>query len=155
MRPDREPLSLTDPMSYAGDVPVLDAWQQLTEQPDAVLIDVRSHAEWTFVGVPVLDAAGKDVVTFEWASYPVMQPQPDFAERLEQMLRDRGVANSAPLYFLCRSGVRSRHAAIDMTRQWQGPCYNIEAGFEGDMDGASHRASCNGWKFAGLPWRQF
>jgi rhodanese-related sulfurtransferase len=55
---------------------------------------------------------------------------------------------------LCRSGARSRAAAIALTAAGYGPCYNVSEGFEGDRDGAAHRGSVGGWKVAGLPWAQ-
>ena len=44
---------------YAGDVAPKTAWKILTERPEAVLIDVRTRAEWNFVGVPDLAGVGK------------------------------------------------------------------------------------------------
>ncbi|WP_316857961.1 rhodanese-like domain-containing protein [uncultured Cohaesibacter sp.] len=141
--------------SYAGDIDVLEAWQEMSKDPTAVLIDVRTHAEWNYVGVPTFDDPQREVLLVEWLSYPSMQGQADFGKRLKKELEDRNVANDRALFFLCRSGARSRHAAIEMTRIWSGPCYNIASGFEGDLDDQLHRASCNGWKHAGLPWKQF
>ncbi len=43
----------------AGDVDVERAWKILNEEPDAVLIDVRTQAEWTFVAVPDVSSLGK------------------------------------------------------------------------------------------------
>ena len=148
-------LSVTNTESYAGDVEVVDAWQQLSENETACLIDVRTHAEWSYVGVPILDDPQREVLFVEWVSYPSMRGNDDFALRLEAELKQRLIDIGSALYFLCRSGVRSRHAAVEMTRRWEGPCYNIATGFEGDLDVAQHRASQNGWKYAGLPWRQF
>lgn len=148
-------MSLTEMDSYAGDVEVLKAWQLLSQDPNAVLIDVRTHAEWSYVGVPMLDDPAREVVLAEWLSYPAMQVNADFGERLLQELEGRNTAPDAALFFLCRSGVRSQNAAIVMTKLWRGPCYNVASGFEGDLDDALHRGSCNGWKHAGLPWRQF
>jgi rhodanese-related sulfurtransferase len=152
---EQEYLSLSGTASYAGDIDVLTAWQQISEDPKAVLVDVRTHAEWSYVGVPVLNHPDREVLLVEWLSYPDMVVHGDFADRLLQELEDRDVAADSAIYFLCRSGARSRHAAIDMTQRWSGPCFNIASGFEGDLDDALHRSSCNGWKHAGLPWRQF
>ena len=141
--------------SYAGDIDVLTAWKTLSQDPHAILVDVRTHAEWSYVGIPLLDQPDREVLLVEWLSYPEMSVHGDFAERLLAELESRNVAKNSPIYFLCRSGVRSQHAAIEMTPKWDGPCYNVASGFEGDMDDALHRSSCNGWKHAGLPWRQF
>ncbi|HAT85930.1 rhodanese-like domain-containing protein [Cohaesibacter gelatinilyticus] len=140
---------------YAGDICTQEAWQILEHNNKAVLIDVRTHAEWSFVGVPDLTGLGKSVLQLEWLSYPAMQVHADFGERLLEMLSEHGADQQAPLLFLCRSGVRSRNAAIVMTKDWSGPCYNVAGGFEGDLDAGGHRATVSGWKKDDLPWRQF
>jgi rhodanese-related sulfurtransferase len=55
--------------------------------------------------------------------------------------------------FLCRSGARSRHAAIAMTSAGWGPCFNVSDGFEGPLDDSRRRGGA-GWKAGGLPWAQ-
>ncbi|MCV6546770.1 MAG: rhodanese-like domain-containing protein [Cohaesibacter sp.] len=148
-------MSNTEFDDYAGDICVQEAWQMLADNREAVLIDVRTHAEWIYVGVPDLSALNKSVLQLEWLSYPAMQVHADFGERLLGLLSGQGADQKAPLLFLCRSGIRSRHAAIVMTRSWSGPCYNIANGFEGDLDAGGHRATLSGWKKETLPWRQF
>ena len=146
---------MTESDSYAGDLEALEVWKRLSDDHSAVLVDVRTHAEWSYVGIPMLEDPEREIILVEWLSYPAMQVHADFGERLEKELKDRNILPGASLFFLCRSGVRSRHAAIEMSNRWQGPCYNIASGFEGDLDGTLQRGSCNGWKHAGLPWRQF
>ena len=153
--PEKECLSLSESASYAGDIDVVTAWQNLSQDPKAILVDVRTHAEWSYVGIPLLDRPDREVILIEWLSYPDMAVHGDFTERLLTELEGRTVARDSAIYFLCRSGARSSHAATAMTPRWDGPCYNIASGFEGDLDDALHRSSCNGWKYAGLPWRQF
>ena len=68
-------------------------------------------------------------------------------------LREAGVEPGTPLYFLCRSGVRSRAAAAAATSAGLGPAHNVLDGFEGGHDDDGHR-SVSGWKNVGLPWRQ-
>ena len=41
-------------MSYAGDVPPREAYAALAADDDAVLVDVRTSAEWNYVGLPDL-----------------------------------------------------------------------------------------------------
>ena len=43
-------------MSYAGNISPKDAWELLKGDPKAQLVDVRTAAEWNFVGVPDLSA---------------------------------------------------------------------------------------------------
>jgi rhodanese-related sulfurtransferase len=79
-----------------------------------------------------------------------MARNPDFAAELARA----GVGKGQPLYFICRSGARSRSAAIAMTAEGYGPCYNVAGGFEGNRDSEGHRGTVEGWKAAGCPWRQ-
>lgn len=140
------------PGNYAGDVTPAEAWRVLQENPDAVLVDVRTRAEWSFVGLPDLSAAGKEPVLMEWQLYPTMALNPGFVADLSSTLGQ--ARKDAPVLFLCRSGARSRSAAIAMTGVGFGRCYNIAGGFEGDLDAVRHRGAQNGWKAADLPWAQ-
>jgi rhodanese-related sulfurtransferase len=79
-----------------------------------------------------------------------MARNPDFAAELARA----GIGKGQPLYFLCRSGARSRSAAIAMTGLGYGPCSNVAGGFEGNRDSDGHRGTVEGWKAAGCPWRQ-
>ena len=79
---------------------------------------------------------------------------PDFVATLGGLLEERGAGRDGAIYFLCRSGVRSRAAAIAMTVAGFGACYNVSGGFEGPLDAGGHRGTLEGWKHDGLPWRQ-
>ena len=136
-------------MSYAGDVTPAEAYAAVTGGEDAVLVDVRTRAEWTFVGVPDLSAPGGPLVLAEWSTYP----DGNVNERFVDEVREAGLVPGRPVYLLCRSGVRSRSAAEALTAAGLGPAYNVAEGFEGPHDGNGHR-TVSGWKNAGLPWRQ-
>lgn len=138
-------------MNYAGDVSPKEAWDGLVQAPKAALIDVRTQPEWAFVGVPDLRSLGKKAGFVCWQVYPQMQVDPDFVAKVEQLV---GADKSTPIYFICRSGARSRSAAIAMTAAGYEHCYNIAGGFEGDVDGEGHRGRTNGWKAGNLPWVQ-
>lgn len=134
-------------MDYAGDLTPREAWELLDRDPEAVLVDVRSEAEWTFVGLPDVTALGKKLVMVPWNHWP--------GGRNERFLDDLSGAGvgGGPVLFICRSGVRSRDAAIAATQTGIAPAYNVSEGFEGDLDEAGHRG-VNGWRASGLPWRQ-
>lgn len=120
----------------------------------AQLVDVRTKAEWNFVGTVDLEAVGKKPLLVEWQTWPRMNVSTDFVETLESMLTDMDVQKSAPLLFLCRSGVRSHAAAEACLRAGFQRCVNVEGGFEGPPDAARHRGGVRGWKAEGLPWVQ-
>ena len=136
-------------MSYAGDVTPEQAWAALRDEPGAVLVDVRTSAEWSYVGLPDLGEVGKDVVLVEWQSYPDGRVN----ERFVDELAEAGVGKEQPVYFLCRSGVRSVSAAEAATAAGWVQSRNVLEGFEGPHDAQRHR-SVSGWKVAGLPWVQ-
>ncbi|PWR18117.1 rhodanese-like domain-containing protein [Zavarzinia aquatilis] len=139
---------------YAGDITPGDAWRILSQDSGAVLVDVRSQAEWSFVGLPDLTPVGKKPALVAWAHFPGMAANKDFLAELRQALAQVGHGEASPVLFLCRSGARSRSAAIAATAAGIAPAYNIVGGFEGDLDGAGHRGASGGWKAEGLPWRQ-
>jgi rhodanese-related sulfurtransferase len=139
---------------YAGDVSAQEAWEELGRVPDATLVDVRTRAEWTYVGVPDLARIGKQTVLVEWDDFASGQLVPDFAGRLKAELEARGIGAGAPLYFICRTGNRSRHAAITATAAGYGRCFNVQFGFEGRLGPDRHRGTAGSWKAEGLPWVQ-
>jgi len=132
------------------DVSPADAWAALQSEPDAVLVDVRTDAEWTFVGVPDLASAGKQPVLIPWQVYPSMQVNGAFAEHL----RRSGVTPLSKVFYLCRSGARSLAAAQAAQAAGFPNAANVADGFEGPPDAAGHRGAVAGWKADGLPWRQ-
>lgn len=135
---------------YAGDISAQETWEMLAKDAKAKLIDVRTLPEWTFVGVPDLNSLDKQPLFISWQLYPNMQQNPEFPDQV----RASGVHIDDPLLFICRSGGRSRMAAILMTSQGFKKCYNVASGFEGNHDVNGHRGSVNGWKVDNLPWTQ-
>jgi rhodanese-related sulfurtransferase len=139
---------------YAGDVSCEAAWKDLERSPEAMLVDVRTAAEWAYVGVPSLTPIGKATVLIEWDRFPSGELVPDFLGRLKSALDKAGVGRDAPLYFICRSGNRSRHAAIAAAAAGYRHCFNVEYGFEGRLSPERHRQTPGSWKASGLPWVQ-
>ena len=135
-------------------VDVETTWQSLVSRPGAQLIDVRTRAEWTYVGIPDLGAIGKRAVLVEWQTFPDQTVDPRFAERLASELKALGAQLNDDLFFICRSGGRSLAAAKAMAEAGYRACHNVAGGFEGPLDDERHRASVGGWKAAGLPWYQ-
>jgi rhodanese-related sulfurtransferase len=132
------------------DVPPQEVWQALRSDPKAKLVDVRTTAEWNFVGVPDLKALGKTPVKIEWQVYPSMSVNSDFLHKLKL----EEVEPGDKVYFLCRSGVRSLAAAKLALENGYTQVFNIADGFEGPKDEAGHRGTVAGWKQSGLPWSQ-
>ena len=130
-------------LPYVGALTPTEAYALLQQAPGAKLVDVRTRAEWDYVGrVP-------GAVQIEWQSYPTGQLNPDFLTELRAQ-----VDPEAPVMFLCRSGVRSNAAAAVASDAGYTQAFNVLEGFEGDKDQNGHRNSVGGWRVAGLPWIQ-
>lgn len=126
---------------YAGDISPQAAYRWMTGG-QAVLVDVRTDAEREWVGfVPGARVAA-------WKQWPGMALNPDFDAQLRE-----AAAEGQPVMLLCRSGVRSVAAARRATELGL-TAYNIVGGFEGAPDANAQRGHQNGWRHAGLPWRQ-
>ncbi len=135
----------TSQLPYAGAVTPQEAYALLQEASNAKLVDVRTNAERDWVGSVAVPAERQAAV--QWNLYPGGKPNPDFLTQLAQ-----AADKDTILLFLCRSGVRSRHAAKLATENGYTQCFDILEGFEGDKDADGHRKTVGGWCKAGLPW---
>lgn len=135
---------------YSGDLSSQNAWELLKANPDSVLVDVRTAVEQHYVGVPELRPLGKELISIEWRSFPRMERNSHFFETLRKHVPNF----ETPIIFLCRTGGRSQEAAIEMTAMGYKTCYNLESGFDGDLDPKGQRGKISGWKASGLNWRQ-
>jgi rhodanese-related sulfurtransferase len=139
---------LYDGDEYAGDVTSREVFEYIMSHDDGILIDVRTEAEWANVGAPHFPENKNPPVLLSWRKLPDMTLNMAFASELKQRCSDE----KTPLFFLCRSGVRSKDAANEMTKQGYLNCFNIVAGFEGTAQVADIQAQVLGWKAEGLPW---
>ncbi len=130
-------------LPYSGALTPQEAFQLWKSIPGAQLVDVRTRAEWDWVGrIP-------GAVEIELLSYPGNRPNPAFVQELQQK-----VAAEAPVLFICRSGGRSHNAAMLAMQAGYTDSYNVLEGFEGDRDAQGQRNKVGGWRAAGLPWMQ-
>lgn len=128
-------------LPYAGAVTPAETYALVSEHADAVLVDVRSRAELELVGrVPL-------ATHVEWAFYPGMVANADFAAQLQAQ-----VDPARTVIFMCRTGGRSHNAALLAQQLGYSKAYNMVEGFEGEANEHKQRTLINGWKHAGLPW---
>lgn len=129
-------------LAFTGTVSPQDAWA-LFQDRQVVIVDVRTHEERKFVGyVP-------DTIHIPWATGTAFNRNPRFAKELETK-----VGKDKVILLLCRSGKRSAAAASVAYNTGFPSVYNIDQGFEGDLDETAHRGSFNGWRHHHLPWQQ-
>jgi len=128
------------------------AWEMTQQEARALFIDVRSHMEFLFIGHPV------GAVNIPWIDEPDWIINPRFAAEVRQLVlggisreqRDHDV----PVLLICRSGKRSFDAGELLLQSGFHDVFNIQDGFEGELDDHHHRSTLGGWRFAGLPWEQ-
>jgi len=121
-------------LHYAGAVTPTEA-HHLAEAGAANIVDVRTQAEWRDVG----HVEGPPLIV--WPRDGGAQEVTEFLKHLRETFD-----TSQPLLFLCRSGVRSHHAALAAAMVGFTKAYNVLEGFEG------HPGAGDGWRAAGLPW---
>jgi len=130
-------------LPYSGALLPEEAFTLLQNVPAAKLVDVRSNAEWNFVGVI------PGAVNVEWKTFPGMIDNPHFLEQLKHQVDAESL-----VMFICRTGARSDQAARTAAANGFSDCFNVLEGFEGDRNDAGQRGQVNGWKARGLPWSQ-
>jgi len=130
-------------LPFAGSVTPPQAWQ-LVHDGLATLVDVRTAEERKFVG------AVPDTLHVAWMTGLSLNRNPRFVKEFEIKVKDK---NSTVL-LLCRSGKRSAAAAEALTNSGFTNIFNIEGGFEGEINEDGQRGSLGGWRFHSLPWTQ-
>ncbi|MDP4797198.1 MAG: rhodanese-like domain-containing protein [Rhodospirillales bacterium] len=137
-------------VGYAGDLSPIESFDLLKRNQAAVLIDVRTDAEFAYVGAPDCSTLKNAMHKISWVLFPAMTRNPHFEDAVREAVPDK----ETPILFLCRSGVRSVAAAKALTALGYNNCFNVAEGFEGDKNADNHRGTVNGWKVRGLPWVQ-
>ena len=117
---------------------------ELTKAPGTYLVDVRSVAEYVFVG----HAAKAYNIPLSFWSEPEQKlvANDDFLQDLRSRFKAADV-----LVFMCRSGGRSLRAAQAAREAGYKNVINVKEGFEGKKD-EKGLYSIGGWKSAGLPY---
>ncbi len=126
------------------DLNPIQCWDFLQGNPNAIMVDVRTTIEHSFVGHP------PDAIHIAWKEFPGMKLNEQFIEQINSIVSDKSIS----ILLLCRSGVRSLAAANALDEEGYLHLINIVEGFEGELDAEQHRGNINGWRFYDLPWVQ-
>ena len=137
------------------DVTPTQAYDMATTDPDVYILDVRTPAEWKWVGHPGMNGAGDGAdlsgkvlnVSFKIEKKGSMIINPSFLSDVNEIFED---APYIELITMCLSGGRSVAAATLL----EGEGYNVLnmlTGFEGGKDTQGYR-TVSGWKVDGLPY---
>ena len=139
-------------MTELHDITPKDAYDLISHDPRAILIDIRSSMEYLFVGHPV------GAVHVPWIDEPDWEVNPHFAAEVRKLILGGAVCDTeegcAPIILICRSGKRSQEAGKLLLSEGLVNIYHIDEGFEGELNEYHQRSSVGGWRFHRLPWEQ-
>ena len=136
-------------MSYKRNLLPKMAVERLQNNPQALFVDVRSKAEFKYVGYP------ENSILIPWIDDPDWEPNPEaFSEAVMQELDGRENLSDTEIILICRSGFRSNEALKCLENKGFTQVSHVASGFEGDLDENDHRGNLNGWRHDGMPWSQ-
>ncbi len=129
----------------------VDAFAMLEKKPNSLLIDVRSSMEFLFVGHP------KGAVHIAWIDEPDWDINANFVTEIRKLVLGGvcGEDGQTPaIILICRSGNRSLEAGQLLLKSGLSNVFNIDEGFEGELNEQHQRSTLGGWRFHQLPWEQ-
>ena len=136
-------------MSYKRNLLPKMAIERLQNNPQALFVDVRSKAEFKYVGYP------ENSILIPWIDDPDWEPNPEaFSDAVMQELDGRENLSDTEIILICRSGFRSNEALKCLENKGFTQVSHVASGFEGDLDENDHRGNLNGWRHDGMPWSQ-
>ena len=136
-------------MSYKRNLLPKIAVDRLQNNPQALFVDVRSKAEYKYVGYP------ENSILIPWIDDPDWEPNPEvFSDLVVQELDGRENLSDTEIILICRSGFRSNEALKCLENKGFTQVSHVASGFEGDLDENDHRGNLNGWRHDGMSWSQ-
>ena len=136
-------------MSYKRNLLPKMAIERLQNNPQALFVDVRSKAEFKYLGYP------ENSILIPWIDDPDWAPNPEeFSDAVMQELDGRENLSDTEIILICRSGFRSNEALKYLENKGFTQVSHVASGFEGDLDENDHRGNLNGWRHDGMPWSQ-
>ena len=136
-------------MSYKRNLLPKMAVERLQRNSQALFVDVRSKAEYKYVGFP------ENSILIPWIDDPDWEPNPEeFSDSVMQELDGRENLLNTEIILICRSGYRSNDALKCLENKGFTQVSHVASGFEGDLVENDHRGNLNGWRHDGMPWSQ-
>ena len=125
-------------MSSVQNISSEDCFKKLNEDQNSYLIDVRSPTEWHVDGIP-------DEDSFEGILFKLAIRNEEGTENLNfiEEFKSLEIPKDSNIYFICKSGGRSKLAANMLAIEGYKSLFNVEDGF------------ILGWKPKGLPSSEY
>ena len=128
-------------MSEIFNIPSKKVKDFLNDNPNSVVLDVRTEEEWSSIGKPDAESLNSKTLFISLLLGPDRQKNENFVKDFI----DKKVSKKDNVLIICRSGVRSMAAAKLLQQQGYKNLINISDGFEGNP------ATGEGWKKFNLP----
>ena len=128
-------------MSEIFNIPSKKVKDFLNDNPNSVVLDVRTEEEWSSIGKPDAESLNSKTLFISLLLGPDRQKNENFVKDFI----DKKVSKKDNVLSICRSGVRSMAAAKLLQQQGYKNLINISDGFEGNP------ATGEGWKKSNLP----
>jgi rhodanese-related sulfurtransferase len=143
-------------ISYADDVTTVEAYNMVCDNTNVYIVDVRTDAEWIWVGHPGPNNTGEgDCLDGKVVNIPVWLGRPgnwsvnkSFIEDVNEFFED---IEDPVLITMCLSGGRSKYAQGFLKEEGYVDVYNMLTGFQGSVDEYGYR-NVNGWVVVGHPY---
>ncbi len=125
-------------MSSIQNISSEECFKKLNEDQNSYLIDVRSPTEWNVDGIP-------DEDSFEGILFKLAIRNEEGTENLNfiEEFKSLEIPKDSNIYFICKSGGRSKLAANMVAIEGYKSLFNVEDGFT------------LGWKLKGLPSSEY
>lgn len=139
-----------------------ETYEMMKKDPKVILVDVRTPAEWQFVGYTKMAQIMVPSVFFKYDAIDDKKPRyrdimnPNFISEFEEAAAKIGADEDTTYVIMCRSGAtRAQPAAKALWQYGYKNVYIMTDGFEGgklkDGDRKGYRLKA-GWKYNGYPW---
>jgi rhodanese-related sulfurtransferase len=147
-------LGYTAPAMAYTDLTPQEAYNFLWENPESILLDVRTISEWNDPGHPGPDADDPSYGAFlnsRVFHIPWQEPRGTDNDKFDLAVTELFDSDDIIIAF-CRSGSRSVSSCLRLEELGFTGTYNILYGFEGKTtsDGTFHK----GWRDENLPWNK-
>ena len=155
----------TDPKKQTPQGLYIDAKETqalMKKDPNVILVDVRTPAEWQFVGHTHDAQIMIPSVFFKYDGVDEKKPRyrsminSDFVSQLEEQAAELGADEESTYVLMCRSGATRAQPAAKMLFQYgYKNVYVMTDGFEGGKTKVGDKSGFrlqNGWKNSGAEW---
>ena len=111
-------------MSNIKNISAENCYSTIKENKDAYLVDVRTPYEWETFG-----RVDEDSFDAQYIELTLINEEGIENINFLSQFNSNGISKNSEIYFICKSGARSMHAALILESNGYQNLYNVEDGF--------------------------